>query len=92
MSLNLKAETKGALLAFTGAMFIVPDSIYVRLIDGDGLVTAFWRNVIAGLAIATNVVGDIKRVGAENLFSNQQGWCLVCHLRLGVVDQFCYRD
>ncbi len=56
MSLNFKAETKGALLAFIGAMFIVPDSLYVRLIDGDGLVTAFWRNVIAGLVIALLLV------------------------------------
>ncbi len=80
MSLNLKAETKGALLAFTGAMFIVPDSIYVRLIDGDGLVTAFWRNVIAGLAIALILL--VKSKGsAQKTFSaiSKVGvWYAIC--------------
>ena len=80
MSLNFKAETKGALLAFIGAMFIVPDSIYVRLIDGDGLVTAFWRNVIAGLAIAIILLVRSKG-SAQKTFSaisKVGGWYAVC--------------
>ncbi len=80
MSLNFKAETKGALLAFIGAMFIVPDSIYVRLIDGDGLVTAFWRNVIAGLAIAIILLVRSKG-SAQKTFSaisKVGAWYAVC--------------
>jgi len=80
MSLNFKAETKGALLAFIGAMFIVPDSIYVRLIDGDGLVTAFWRNVIAGLAIAIILLvgskGSVQK--AFSAISKVGAWYAVC--------------
>ena len=80
MSLNFKAETKGALLAFIGAMFIVPDSIYVRLIDGDGLVTAFWRNVIAGLAIAIILLvrpkGSAQK--AFSAISKVGAWYAVC--------------
>ena len=68
MSLTIKAETKGALLAFIGAMFIVPDSLYVRLIDGDGLVTAFWRNVIAGLVIALLLVLTSKGSVRQTFF------------------------
>jgi len=80
MSLNFKAETKGALLAFIGAMFIVPDSIYVRLINGDGLVTAFWRNVIAGLAIAIILLvgskGSVQK--AFSAISKVGAWYAVC--------------
>ena len=80
MSLNFKAETKGALLAFIGAMFIVPDSIYVRLINGDGLVTAFWRNVIAGLAIAI-ILWVRSKGSAQKTFSaisKVGAWYAVC--------------
>ena len=80
MSLNLKVETKGALLAFVGAMFIVPDSIYVRLIDGDGLVTAFWRNVIAGLAIALILLVRSKESAQKTflVISKVGAWYAVC--------------
>ena len=80
MNLNFKAETKGALLAFIGAMFIVPDSIYVRLIDGDGLVTAFWRNVIAGLAIAIILLVRSKGSAQKTFLaiSKVGAWYAVC--------------
>ena len=80
MSLTIKAETKGALLAFIGAIFIVPDSLYVRLIDGDGLVTAFWRNVIAGLVIALLLVLTSKGSVRQTFFplSKIGIWYAIC--------------
>jgi len=61
-------------------MFIVPDSIYVRMIDGDGPVTAFWRNVIAGLAIAL-MLWVTSKGSAQKTFSaisSVAAWYAVC--------------
>lgn len=39
---------KGLLITALGVLFIVPDALFVRLIDADGLTIAFWRNLTAG--------------------------------------------
>ena len=44
-------QLKGLLITFAGVMFVVPDSLFVRLLEADPLVTAFWRNGLAGLMI-----------------------------------------
>ncbi|MCR9147407.1 MAG: DMT family transporter [Rhodobacteraceae bacterium] len=47
---------KGLLLTTLGVLFVVPDSLYVRLISGDALAVAFWRAVSAGAIILIGVL------------------------------------
>lgn len=41
-------QTKGLLITFFGVLFVVPDSLFVRLIDADAWTIAFWRLILAG--------------------------------------------
>ncbi|MGI3212243.1 DMT family transporter [Roseovarius tibetensis] len=47
---------KGLLITALGVLFVVPDSLFVRLIDGDAVTIAFWRGIIGGGAILTGVL------------------------------------
>lgn len=40
---------KGLLITALGVLFIVPDSLFVRLIDTDMLTIAFWRSLTSGI-------------------------------------------
>jgi drug/metabolite transporter (DMT)-like permease len=44
----MDTTAKGLLLTLIGVLFVVPDSLFVRLIDADALTVAFWRLLIAG--------------------------------------------
>ena len=44
-------QTKGLLITTLGVLFIVPDSLFIRLIDADSLTIVFWRSIISGLVI-----------------------------------------
>ena len=48
---------KGLLITFTGVLFILPDSLFVRLIGTDGVTVAFWKALLIGL-----VLGPIAEV------------------------------
>lgn len=41
-------QAKGLLITCLGVLFVVPDSLFVRLIDADALAIAFWRLLLAG--------------------------------------------
>ena len=47
----MNSHLKGLIITTLGVLFVVPDSLFVRLIDAEPLVTAFWRGMIAGLII-----------------------------------------
>ncbi|MAU53673.1 MAG: EamA family transporter [Roseovarius sp.] len=47
---------KGLLITATGVLFVVPDSLFVRLIEGDAASIAFWRGITAGSVILTGVL------------------------------------
>jgi drug/metabolite transporter (DMT)-like permease len=47
---------KGLLITATGVLFIVPDSLFVRLIDGDAASITFWRGMTAGAVILAGVL------------------------------------
>lgn len=49
-------HVKGLLLTALGVLLVVPDSLFVRLIDAEPLVTAFWRGMTSGLLILIYVV------------------------------------
>lgn len=44
--------TKGILLTSLGVLFVVPDSLFVRLLDADAMTIAFWRMLNSGVLIA----------------------------------------
>ena len=52
----MSEHLKGLLITALGVLFVVPDSLFVRLIDGDGVTIAFWRGIIGGGAILTGVL------------------------------------
>jgi drug/metabolite transporter (DMT)-like permease len=47
-------QTKGLLITTLGVLFVVPDALFVRLIDADALTISFWRNFLTG---AVTLVG-----------------------------------
>ena len=49
-------HSKGLLITLIGVLFVVPDSIMVRLISSDPMVTAFWRRLTAGTFVAIFVL------------------------------------
>lgn len=66
---------KGLLITATGVLFIVPDSLFVRLIEGDAASIAFWRGVTAGSVILLGVLvtrglGGFREVAA----TGAPGW------------------
>jgi drug/metabolite transporter (DMT)-like permease len=44
-------QKKGLFITFLGVLLVVPDSLFVRLITSDPLVTAFWRSALSGLLV-----------------------------------------
>lgn len=69
----MDARSKGLVVTILGVLFLVPDSLFVRLIDSDTLVIAFWRGLIAGTLIALFVIlrmgssafGEVLRAGPK---------------------------
>ncbi|MBS9716193.1 DMT family transporter [Pseudohalocynthiibacter aestuariivivens] len=49
-------QTKGLLITCLGVLFVVPDALFVRLIDAEPLVIAFWRGMISGCVILLGVL------------------------------------
>ncbi|MTI42972.1 DMT family transporter [Roseibium hamelinense] len=49
-------QLKGLLITTLGVLCIVPDSLFVRLIDGDPMVTTFWRSLISGSVVLAAVL------------------------------------
>ncbi|MDR9392703.1 DMT family transporter [Roseovarius sp. SYSU LYC5161] len=44
-------HAKGLLLTTLGVLFVVPDSLFVRLIDAQPMATAYWRGMTSGVMI-----------------------------------------
>ena len=56
------AALRGAVqLALVGVLLIVPDSLFVRLIDAEPLATAFWRGLTAGAIVFVWMSGLLAR-------------------------------
>ena len=49
-------QTKGLSITTLGVLFIVPDSLFIRLIDADGLTIVFWRSLISGFVILAGLI------------------------------------
>jgi drug/metabolite transporter (DMT)-like permease len=44
----MNTHLKGLLITTLGVLFVVPDSLFIRLIEADALAIAFWRGLVAG--------------------------------------------
>lgn len=53
-------HAKGLLITTLGVLFIVPDSLFTRLIDADMVTVAFWRNATSGI-VAVLVLLAVER-------------------------------
>lgn len=47
---------KGVIITTLGVLFIVPDSLFVRIIDAEPMVIAFWRGLTSGLIILAAIL------------------------------------
>ena len=47
----MNEHLKGLLVTTLGVLLVVPDSLFVRLIEAEPMVTAFWRGATAGLVV-----------------------------------------
>jgi len=52
----MNSHLKGLIITTLGVLFVVPDSLFVRLIDAEPLVTAFWRGMTSGLIIIVAIL------------------------------------
>ncbi|MEM7044132.1 MAG: DMT family transporter [Pseudomonadota bacterium] len=67
----MNSHLKGLAITTLGVLFVVPDSLFVRLIDAEPMVTAFWRAMISGMLIllalplvqGVSVFSTIRRTG-----------------------------
>ena len=65
-------QVKGLLITFFGVLFVVPDSLFVRLIAADPLVVAFWRGMTAGLFILVGLLAVQGTRGFREVLNS--GW------------------
>ena len=54
--MNLSDHQKGLFITFIGVMLVVPDSLFVRLISAEPMVTAFWRSAASGSLILIGIL------------------------------------
>lgn len=52
----MSMQARGLLITMLGVLMVVPDSLFVRLIDAEPLVIAFWRAVTSGTAVLVGVL------------------------------------
>ena len=73
--MKIAENQKGLLITILGVLCVVPDSLFVRLITSDPLVTAFWRSLTAGVVIALGLLIFKGRHSFRNVFlMGKLGW------------------
>ena len=59
---------KELLITILGPMCVVPDSLFVRLITSEPMITAFWRRLTAGCVIALETISLWENLGGYIVF------------------------
>ncbi|MEM8537618.1 MAG: DMT family transporter [Pseudomonadota bacterium] len=78
----MNTHIKGLIITTLGVLFVVPDSLYVRLIDADPLVTAFWRGMTSGVLILIGLLCVQGTRGFRAVLTT--GWpCLIYMVLIG---------
>ena len=73
--MRMADHQKGLLITILGVLFVVPDSLFVRLIASDPLTTAFWRSLTAGVMIVFFLILFRGIYSFRNLFlMGKLGW------------------
>ncbi len=70
----MQDHLKGLIITALGVLCLVPDSLFVRLIEADALAIAFWRGLVAGTLIGLFVIarmgvgafGEVLRAGWQS--------------------------
>ena len=73
-------HNKGLLITLIGVLFVVPDSIVVRLISSEPMVTAFWRSLTAGTLFAFLVLLAMRDDVMKTMTQLGHACCLYCVL------------
>ncbi|QIE46764.1 DMT family transporter [Pseudohalocynthiibacter aestuariivivens] len=68
----MNEHLKGILITTLGVLMVVPDSLFVRLIEADPFTIIFWRSAVAGALIALGVL-IFQGVGAFRAAA-RTGW------------------
>ena len=76
----MTTHLKGLILTTLGVLFVIPDSLFVRLIQAEPLVVAFWRGTSAGVIILIGVL--IFKGPAAIRASLSTGWAGVAYVVL----------
>ncbi len=71
---------KGLIFTTLGVLFIVPDSLFVRLIQAEPLTTAFWRGMSSGVLILVALLLVSGFAGFRSL--HKTGWPGVIYILL----------
>lgn len=71
-------HVKGLLLTTLGVLFVVPDSLFVRLIVADPMVVAFWRGLTSGCIILLGLLAVQGAAGFRAVLrSGWPGWIYI---------------
>ena len=70
--MQYSSQKKGMLLAFTGIMFITPDSLFIRLANIDSWNLIFYRGLIPFLVVFIGLIFIYKKKLLKELINN--GW------------------
>lgn len=74
----MSVQAKGLLITLFGVLFVVPESLFIRLIDANALTTAYWRVTLVGLIICTVL---LVRQGRQPFRAfAQTGWTAVIYI------------
>lgn len=76
----MNGHAKGLLLTTLGVLFVVPDSLFVRLIEADPMVTAFWRGLSSGVIILIGLLFFTGRTGFRAV--ERTGWAGAIYILL----------
>ena len=72
LKMTLSDHQKGLFITFIGVMLVVPDSLFVRLISAEPMVTAFWRSAASGSFILIGILIIKGFSGFRNIIT--MGW------------------
>ena len=71
-------HAKGLIVTTLGVLFVVPDSLFVKLIVADPMVTAFWRGITSGVLILLGLLAVEGTSGFRAvLTSGWPGWIYI---------------
>jgi len=65
-------HARGLLITALGVLFVVPDSLFVRLIEAEPMVIAFWRGLTSGVIILAGLLAVQGRGGFRAVLDG--GW------------------